>query len=349
MRCSPVLALVLFLLATVTGGQAAAGDPPPAPRLGFPVACTVGESCAIIKYVDHQPGPGIRDYGCGTMTGGEDEYPGTSIAIADMAEMRRGVAVRASADGRVVRIREGVADTGVYGPESRDELSARGCGNAVVLDHGGGWTTAYCHLRRDSVRVKPGQTVARGETVAEIGLSGLTELPHLHFQVRHNNGVVDPFTGIDGDPSGRPAEACGPGAHPLWAPEVMAALPPYRPTLVRMAGLSAGETTARAVREDSRTDPVTACAPVWRLWAEIIGIHADDRARLTVTAPDGRRLMDQTSVVSRAPAAQIFIQAPLARPGASWPAGTYRAGVTLERGGASFTRALTVTITPPPC
>jgi len=309
----------------------ARADGAPPPRLDLPVDCAHAGRCDVIKYFDHDPGPGLRDYACGDRVGGEDNYPGTSIAIRDVPEMAAGVAVRAAAAGTVLRVRDGVADTGIYGPESREALRAIGCGNAVVLDHGGGWTTVYCHLRQGSVGVAPGRRVAAGEAMALVGMSGLTELPHLHFQVRHDDRPVDPFTGPDR------AAACGPGEHPLWSGAALAALTPYRSVLVRLTGFDTAPTTVRAVREGRRAgDAVAEDAPELVFWAEAIGLHAADRARLRLTGPDGRALAEREVVFDR-DRAESFLQVGAERPGAAWPAGAYRGALTITRGAESFT------------
>jgi murein DD-endopeptidase MepM/ murein hydrolase activator NlpD len=54
-------------------------------------------------------------------------------------------------------------------------------GHLLVLDHGNGLTTRYAHASR--ILVKPGDLVRRGQTVAEVGSSGRSTGPHLHFEV----------------------------------------------------------------------------------------------------------------------------------------------------------------------
>ncbi|MER5885968.1 M23 family metallopeptidase [Streptomyces sp. NPDC001941] len=56
-------------------------------------------------------------------------------------------------------------------------------GNHVVLDLGGGTHAVYAHLRRGSLRVRPGDRVARGQVLAECGNSGNSSEPHVHFQL----------------------------------------------------------------------------------------------------------------------------------------------------------------------
>lgn len=319
-------AIVPSLLAILTGLCAGHTQAAETPRFVLPIDCPTGNACDVVKLTDLDPGPGLKDYNCGNLLGGENGHNGTDIAIRDRRAMREGVTVRAAADGIVLRTRDEMEDTGVHGPESREALSARGCGNAVVISHGDGWQTSYCHLRRGSVTVKPGQPVHSGDPIAEVGMSGLTELPHLHFQVNHGKDTVDPFAGID-----RTA-ACGVGPHPLWTPEALARLTPYRPVVLRLSGFAETETDVAAAREGTYAEGrIRLCAPKLVFWSEIIGVKVGDRIALTVEGPDGRPVLSRTVTADR-DRAQIFVQAPASRPGEAWTVGSYRGTVELTRG-----------------
>jgi murein DD-endopeptidase MepM/ murein hydrolase activator NlpD len=56
-------------------------------------------------------------------------------------------------------------------------------GNYVMIDHGNGEYSLYAHLKLGSVRVRGGDTVKAGQTIGQIGSSGNSSEPHLHFQV----------------------------------------------------------------------------------------------------------------------------------------------------------------------
>jgi murein DD-endopeptidase MepM/ murein hydrolase activator NlpD len=63
-------------------------------------------------------------------------------------------------------------------------------GLMVDIDHGNGWRTRYGQMRSISARV--GETVARGARIGEVGSTGRSTGPHLHFEVWFNDVVRDP-------------------------------------------------------------------------------------------------------------------------------------------------------------
>ena len=86
-----------------------------------------------------------------------------------------GTPVLAAADGIVVA----VAHTAI------------GYGNYVMIAHGGGVITLYAHLLETDINV--GDRVTRGEKIGREGSTGLSTGPHVHFEVRVNDQVVDPM------------------------------------------------------------------------------------------------------------------------------------------------------------
>lgn len=85
-----------------------------------------------------------------------------------------GDGVRATADGMVV--------------EAGDHA---GYGRLVVIDHGFGVTTWYGHL--SSFNVVVGQQLRRGDTIGNVGVSGRSTGPHVHYEVRINGAPVNPM------------------------------------------------------------------------------------------------------------------------------------------------------------
>jgi murein DD-endopeptidase MepM/ murein hydrolase activator NlpD len=67
-----------------------------------------------------------------------------------------------------------------------------GYGNCVIIDHGNGVWTLYGHIRNGGTDVEKGDTVKRGQKIAEVGSTGESTGNHLHFEVRINENPVDP-------------------------------------------------------------------------------------------------------------------------------------------------------------
>jgi murein DD-endopeptidase MepM/ murein hydrolase activator NlpD len=67
----------------------------------------------------------------------------------------------------------------------------KGYGNLVLLRHDNGWITAYAH--NDSLAVKRGDRVTRGQIIARAGMTGPVDQPQLHFELRQGSSPVDPI------------------------------------------------------------------------------------------------------------------------------------------------------------
>jgi len=93
-----------------------------------------------------------------------------------------GSAVHAAREGVVINVAHRFFRGGTT-QEVRDEA------NFVQVLHDDGTTAVYGHLQLDTVRVRPGQRVRRGEYIANSGNTGYSSGPHLHFVVLRNAGL----------------------------------------------------------------------------------------------------------------------------------------------------------------
>lgn len=297
----------------VLAGPALAGPP----VLDLPLDCTLGQTCYIEDYVDANPGEGQSDYTCGLKS--RDGHRGTDIALLSLDAMARGVDVLAAAPGIVAATRDGVPDQPVS-DENRDQIQGRECGNAVRIDHGDGWQTLYCHMAKGSVRVRKGDSVAPGDILGKVGLSGQTNFPHLHLAVLKDDHFIDPF-------APNPEASCGaPTGSGLWR-EALG---------YDRAGLfTAGFSTAVPSFDDVKSGAARRhSGPPDRpivLYAHAFYPETGDILTFSATGPEGT-IFDETAEIDD-PKAQIFRAVGLRNPEGGWPTGDYRGTVTLRREG----------------
>jgi murein DD-endopeptidase MepM/ murein hydrolase activator NlpD len=253
----------------------------PSLTLGLPIACTLGQDCFILLYPDRDPGNGAVDFGCGRMT--YDGHTGTDFAIPDQRAMNKGVPVKAVAAGKVLRIRDEVPDRRLENSIQQEEVRGFECGNGVVIDHGKGWETQYCHLLMGSVVAKPGDLVTNNTVLGKVGMSGMASFPHVHLSVRYQGKVVDPFVGLEEESS------CPKKRQPLWEMPLS-----YVPTGLIRAGFAQQPPELDDVWAGNlyeQTLPATLPALVF--WVQAYGVLPGDVEQFEVIAPDGQVVVNQ--------------------------------------------------------
>lgn len=291
------------------------------PELVLPVDCVLGQSCEIQYYVDRDPGAGAQDYFCATRS--YQDHNGVDFRIPDLAAQRLGVAVLAAAPGRVSRLRDGVADVSVR-TVGLAAVDGTECGNGVVVDHGDGWETQYCHLAQNSLVVSEGDEVETGQPLGQIGLSGQTEYPHLHFTVRKDGAIVDPFA-----PGAGPSVCDARGA--LWSREVGDKMV-YRRGVVLNTGFASGAVSMDAV-EVGEIPTASSGAPALVAYVRAIGLEAGDVQHLKVTGPNGALVAETRINPLDGPKAQYLLYTGRRTPPEGWASGIYRAEYWVERSG----------------
>ena len=89
----------------------------------------------------------------------------------------------------------GPVGLGIYatgdGVVKKVEKNKNGYGNNILVDHGFGYMTRYAHL--NTIMVKKGDKVKRGQEIGTMGNTGKSTAPHLHYEVIKNNKTVNPI------------------------------------------------------------------------------------------------------------------------------------------------------------
>jgi murein DD-endopeptidase MepM/ murein hydrolase activator NlpD len=144
------LALSLTGLASGAAGQNGAGE-----FAFYPQAGVLWRDLYPNNFVDLDPGPGVRDYACGTQT--YDGHTGTDSDIRSFREMDIGVPVFAALDGEVISVQDGEYDRRFGTTQSQFD-------NHVVIQHGTGRFTIYGHLRK-GIELRRGRRVVAGQQI----------------------------------------------------------------------------------------------------------------------------------------------------------------------------------------
>lgn len=93
------------------------------------------------------------------------------------------VSVRSVADGIVMYVRRDCPQSNLFEPNSLHRDCGGDWGNHIVIQHPNGLFTRYAHLYPDSIQVKVGQKVTRGQVLGNMGNSGRSDTRHLHFEL----------------------------------------------------------------------------------------------------------------------------------------------------------------------
>jgi len=285
-------------------------------ELAFPAACILGDTCYIQQYMDHDPSVSATDFTCGPLV--YDGHSGTDIAVENRAQMQAGVAVLAASPGTVKGRRDGVADFVPF-------TDGQECGNGVVIDHGGGWETQYCHLRQGSVLVRVGDAVDTGTALGMIGQSGQADFPHLHLSVRRNGVDVDPFAP---DTTNSCTETTPNG---LWATPI-----PYTPGGIIGIGMSTGIPDYDAIKAGLPSPNLPSTAPALVVWVYVFGGRTGDALLLDIIGPEGAVITER--VVLEKTQAQLFRAVGKKLKTAAWPHGSYTGTAKLMRAGDEISK-----------
>jgi hypothetical protein len=251
-------------LAVLTACTESTGPPGDEAAFAAPITGTPMADVFYGAYVDHDAGDGVRDWACGAKS--YDGHKGVDILLRNFRVQDQGVPALAAEEGVVTEISDGLPD------RNTTWENGGGFGNYVVISHPGGLSTIYGHLRRGSIAVAQGERVGQGAVLGLVGSSGRSNWPHLHFEVRRDGSVVEPFMG-----------SCSSTTKSLWAQQLA-----YQDSfMVTDAGLTDQVVTQAVLLERPPTVRTYRLdATSFRVWIQVAN-QRTGTVRFELRAPDG--------------------------------------------------------------
>lgn len=204
------------------GERASAGAqaPQPLPSSSAPVATGVGATTGGPKIINSAPRPAESDRVAAVAPRTpvvNDATPEASPAAKDSQAKSASVGgpgkFRWPAKGRVVAKFGPRSDSShndginILVPQGTDVLAAesgtvayagselKGYGNLLLIRHEGNWVTAYAH--NETLIVKRGDKVSRGQAIAKAGKTGSVDQPQVHFELRQGSKPIDPMPHLE--------------------------------------------------------------------------------------------------------------------------------------------------------
>ncbi len=280
-----LMSLLLFIFMPYVSAFAQTQEKPfikirKAPAFALPLECTPLKDCWVMNYVDMIPDNGQNtDPACLSRT--YDAHKGTDFSIPDGEAMKNGINVLAAMDGIIKRTRDNEPDRWASDADLKQTKEQRKeCGNAILIDHKDGLQTIYCHMKKGSITVKAHQKVKKGDIIGQVGLSGYTQFPHLHFGVLWEGAIIDPFTGHNN------THKCGITKKSLWAKKIDLE---YQPLVIQETGFSDTLPDLKKIEQDSKTkNSLSSNSELLAFWVNILGARTGDLIKIEIKDPNGK-------------------------------------------------------------
>jgi hypothetical protein len=260
-------------------------------ELDFPLNCKLGVNCWISDLQSHllQKNKNKEvDFLCKSKT-----YPGnigTAFATRRNDHMNNSVEVISPINGRVKSVKDGINDISINEIDRQSPVSDK-CGNFVILVQDD-FEIELCHLKKNSITVKVNDEVKVGQNIGQVGLSGATEYPHLHVNLRKIKAnkkyvEVDPFYGEQ--------KECGLTPKSLWTNPQQMEKQAAKTGIIYNYGFAFNEIVAEEVRlwqKNNVTQPPTPNSIIG--FVDIFSVNAGDKISLKIVDEMGKELASKT-------------------------------------------------------
>ena len=319
MRFFKFILTILIFSSFLSAGFAVARIFNPPLELEFPVSCQLEENCWFVNYPDEDLTKGIRDYKGGKVS--RNGKKGIEIVVKTILEE---MPVIPAENGEVVFIKNNVEDNLLDSEDEQKEQSF--CGNYVIIEHNNGWKTLYCHLKKDSITVKPGDFAVEGKEIGQIGLSGQTEFPHLYFAVLHKGQYFDPFTGINLS-NIKNKEAF----KPFWSVKAKKRFK-YKEIALINTGVSLEAPLLEKIKQGKLEDiKLAQDTPLFYLWMQGFHLKTGDYMKIKLENPSGEKILDKVQKISSNDLEQVVFFDIKKEEEEDWEIGVYKGKIEFMR------------------
>jgi len=295
------------------------------PAFQWPVQCTLNEDCWVINYVDIDQNDDIgTDFKC--LNRSYEGHNGTDIAVKSVIDITNGVPILSAANGVIKRMRNGEPDRLASAKDIAEIKKMRKeCGNAIMIDHDNGIETVYCHLKNNSITVKQGQKVKAGERIALMGLSGMTQFPHLDFMILENKKAIDPFSSLT------PTDKCGAAPKSKWHKDTNLTADTLNDITIMYAGFQTDIPTLKAIDQGDFTPLDTAPTSADKLifWSTLYGLQKGDAINIEILDANLKTIDKKQIIQDKTRARQLYYIGKRLKDGLE--PGVYTASITVTR------------------
>jgi murein DD-endopeptidase MepM/ murein hydrolase activator NlpD len=282
-------------------------------EMGVPVLCEINKNCEIVNYPDTDSSDKISDYKGGKVSLNQQNT--VDIAVNSIKQVESGIPVLAAQDGTVIYSSDGFQDN--FNLDMKTDPTSAPCGNALILEHSYGWKTLYCHLKKGSIALKPGNSVLRGSKIAELGMSGISEFPHLSFAVVKDEIYYDPFTG-------KPINNQKAMQYlPFWRASVLN-LMTYKPFQIMNSGITLEEPNLKKAKSgEANFSEFLSDASSINPWVWGFHLKKGDFIKIKFKDPYGAIVFSDSKKISENKP-ENFLYWKASRPSEKWKPGTYQ-------------------------
>lgn len=291
-------------------------------QFNIPIRCEINKTCWISRYMNLNTPEDPKDYQGGRLT--DSDHNGVDFALRDLKQLEEGVDVLAVADGTVVGLRNHMPDIAVT-PATIQFVKGKECGNGVTIDHGQGIQSQYCHMKFDSFKVKIHDRVKAGQPLGRVGLSGLSDYPHLHLTTLYKGRKIDPFLGIPTTSHNGISQK-----RTLWSKQALTAMP-YEAAKLFNFGIAQEDPDLKKLRSGQyRYSAPLSNPPKIVGCFELFAVNKDDKIIIRLLDPHHK---ERTKHEVKLPKyqARIYIYSGLNKPKEGWSLGIWQFQVDYER------------------